>query len=717
MSGTITKNLKLKAVLDDQAFRKQLQDLKKELGSVEMGGAAGSVGFDRSSKLLADAAQALRQVADSFKKSGGASPFGTASMKSAGGKKNIENISEEITKNTTNKIKTFFDAERAKYVNVKPGQSYDSEMGKVFRRDMDHETAKAVFKEKQSRKEQEKSQKSAEKEAKILAREKEQQRRKDVSSAKDLAAALGSRTGIGLPMARQMADIAGNASPGLFGKIGSGMRGAGAAAGKFLGSTAGLATVGVGAAAALGIMGFMNNMGRSREFRAQEARQNQELGTAAMQGRGLEGMLLKQSRGDVRGLEKGLSATGGFLSSFNPFSENFATNPFRAASSRVRQRQEGAQEAALAETEQARAALQGAKQMRQMRVASMRGTGFMPAYMSSLQDIGADQGFSGEETLQQFAGGKQFLGRDIGDLLPSLQKRMQMTGMGVEDQAAAIETLMSSRKGTSSGFAANQSFELLKKAVAAGLDVSKSGKFLQTTADFISSTQGLGQLDSDSIAQKLIDSAAGFAGGGPITSANLSQAAQLQEILSKESISQSGLSGLGNVQGIVDALGPNMNTDQFFGALRLGDNATLEDAMKAMPGIDEETAKKVLGNKKGNLDRSLDMLGIKDSGLGTFLASTERGMTAEQQLGASAAARFKATGPTAATDALLEGGIPRGVDMNSLVSDFKIQQEAFNKGVGLMATEAASAATILKKFREELDMSTAILESRTRNKK
>ena len=48
MAGTITKNLKLKAVLDDQAFRKQIQELKKELGNMDVGGGGAGGGFDRS---------------------------------------------------------------------------------------------------------------------------------------------------------------------------------------------------------------------------------------------------------------------------------------------------------------------------------------------------------------------------------------------------------------------------------------------------------------------------------------------------------------------------------------------------------------------------------------------------------------------------------------------------------------------------------------------
>lgn len=697
MAGTITKNLKLKAVLDDQAFRKQLQELKKELGNVEMGSTGGAAGFDRSAKLINEAAQALRQAAENFKKSGGTSGVGGTSAR----KRDVEIIVDSVTKNTSNKIKQFFDVERSRYINLKPGQTYDQEMGKTFRRDMDHEKAKAIFKEREQKKEQERGDralvKSSAKEAKIKADE----LKKNLSTAKDVMAAMLSKTGMGLPMARQVSQAMSSMAPDTTAGMGSMIRGMGPGLGMAAGITA---------LAGLVVHGIMNNAQRSREYRMGAARESQEVGTSLLEGKGLEGVMLSRSRGDVGAVEGSLAAGFGALNVLNPFSKNFATNPIEAGRQAIREREEGAQQAALAETELARSALSKAKSLRQPRMQAMRGGAVNETQLDTLQMVGALSGFSQEETLNQINASKQFLGKDAASNLPTMQRRMNMTGISVEDQAAVAETFMGARKGTGSGAALTQSFETIRKGVAAGLDVSKSGQFLKLTADYIRSNQGLGQVDTEDIAQRLADAASGFAGGGPVTQTSLQQAAQLQDILTKESTAESGFAGIGNIKALQDIYGKDLDSGKFMAGMNISANATPEDVMKIMGGTKEQ-AQALLEAKKNVEQSGLRAAGVDpNSALGIALASKDRGVTSEQQLGALSAQGFKAQRPTEATTALIEAGDQQSRDRQSLVSDFKVQQEAFNKGVNLMGLEANNAATLLKIFSDQLQKSVGKFE-------
>lgn len=731
MAGTITKNLKLKAVLDDQAFRKQIQELKKELGNVDVGGGGtGAAGFDRSAKSLSEAAQALRAVVDNLRKGGGTGGGGRGVGSTAARTKDIQTITDEVTKNTSNRIRQYFDAERGKYINLKPGQSYDKEMGRTFRRDMDHEKTKAVFKEREQKKEQDKSQRQAEKEARNEARRKEMERKKDIGVAKDIAAAFGSRTGIGLPMARQAADIAGNAAPGLFQRAGGAVRGIGAGVGRLMASPVGMGlgiAGGVAAAGLIGINAFNSYQTNQRQLRTLEAQAAQGSFRSVLAGEGTKGLIEQGGRAEggtgFKGFAAGVSQTMSDIFSLELTKaitgQSYKTGKLEAGSAEAETRQE--------ETGLAQDALRRSREMRRTRMDAMRGGAANGQQLNAVQMMGALQGFSGEESLQQFLEARQSLGNEAAITLRGLQRRMNMTGIGVGEQAQAMEMFMGAQRGTTSGQAFTRSFDVLKRGVAAGLDVSKSGKFLQTTADFIRSQQGLGQIDVDQVSERLARSAAGF-GGGSVTDTSLRQAAQLQEMLTRESTSKEGFSGLGNIQNILDVVGNQANAGGLMMALQnTSANATEGDIQEILTrggfkGDAAVAAKQIAAGKQNTLQRGLSNLGTgpEAEALKLALGGQEAGITTEQFLGRERGQAGVLGMTLDEAGAKIEGAAPAGPEVDSLVQDFKTQNAAFVTGMQLMTSETARLRTAFGDFLKTLEQSRSKLEqytdATTRNK-
>lgn len=711
MAKTISKNLKLVALLDDQQLKRQIQALKKELGNVDIGGSGGLQNFNKSIKDLNDAANSLKQAVSELKR---VSP-GSATGRSIGQTQNdrmIRQITAEVTRNNSRRNQQYFDAERGKYVNLGPGDIFDKSMNKRFKSDMHHEAAKEAFKERSQKKEQEKDQRFAEKEAKRLAQMKEMERRKDINAAKDTAAAFLSRTGIGLPMARQVSGAMGSTAPGLMGSIGGFLRGAGTGIGGALRTPlgAGLGIAGAGAAA-LGY-GYLRTQESARMFRQSAARENQEYGLAALQGRGLEGALLQSSRGNLGGLETGLRGFTGFLGAFNPFGDSFSPfSPLQAAKANIRRFQEQEQGAALSETELARGALGISRGLRGSRLSNLRGGGITGAGLTSLQAAGVERGFGLEETNAQFGAARGVLGnRGAASLLSRMQNIFNLTGTGIEEQAGATSVFAGSRRGGTYGAGMMQTVETLKKGVAAGLDVSRAGKFLQTTAEFITSTQGLGNVDASGISTMLAQSARGFAGGGDITDTALKQAQTLQQQLLSESSSTSGIAGIGNLAGLMQAV-PGLSMEQLLAGSNISSNATTEDIMEIM-GINKDQAAAVQNAKKNAMGIGLDTAGVSGP-LRNFLLANETGMTGEQALGRQRAQGFSGGLDLQAASKQIAGSAPYGAEMSSTVVELRNTQSAFVEGMQLMNSETSKVNQNLNEFNRSLKESTNILRNLT----
>lgn len=279
-------------------------------------------------------------------------------------------------------------------------------------------------------------------------------------------------------------------------------------------------------------------------------------------------------------------------------------------------------------------AFQRAREISGSRRSALRGGMVAPSTLDRLNFGGANRGFSPEETMQQFMQSREFMGNSASaQTLGGFQRLMNTTGTGVGMQAQAAE-LFGGATGTGMRSGAAQQEAILKKGVAAGLDVSKSGQFLRETMNFVQSTAGFGKVDLSSASERLARSAAGFAGGGEVSQLNLQQARQLQETMRTESFSRGGISGLGNISGVQEALGGKASTGQFLSAMSLSSNASVQDIMQSLQ-VDEATAKKIKASKeKGALQSGLDLLAPGDQALQLGLGAMERGISTEQQLGA-----------------------------------------------------------------------------------
>lgn len=710
MAKNITKNLKLKAILEDQKLKKQLQELKKELGGFEIGGST-LRDFDKSTKMLNEAANSLKQAMQELKRGsaaigsgGGVRKSPTNSQQQSERKREIREIVSEVTKNSSGKSQSYFDPTRGRYVNLGKGEVYDQEMGKKFKKEMHHEAAKFQFREKEEEKQRKKSEQAAKKRLKEEAKAKELERRKDVNAAKDFITAIGSRTGMGLPMARQMSQSIGSIAPGAVGAAGKALRGVGA----FLGTGTGMALSGAaGLAAAPLLIGGIGNsyLNQTRQMRSMRA-QHENMGTIQMlQGQGLQGLLedaaRKQGSTGFSGFAGGVSQFADDLISFSPARWGRSISSFWGAENSSYNQgkiQAGASEAEAVQEEQrlANSALGLSKNLRGIRLSNMRG-GIGGETINALQQLGVEEGFGLEETNRQLAAAKSVMGSYGATHLPLMQQMLQRTGTSIEDQAIAADTLTGAKRGASYAESMMKNVEILKRGVAAGLDFSKSGKFLKTTADFVQSSMGLGEVNIDAIAKRLSDTASGFAGGGPVTEANLRQAQTLQGQITSESTSMSSFAGIGNIMGIQEALGPNMSPEQFLAASSLSSNATLEDAMK-ITGGDKEAAKRLLEAKTGNLGRGLSAVTDNELLQGYFGAQAT-GQNFEQFQGRLKAQQGKAGDFNQSN---LDQGRPLGKELDSSVVEFRTQQKAFVSGMEIMATETSRVNNNLNEFSKKL---------------
>lgn len=203
-------------------------------------------------------------------------------------------------------------------------------------------------------------------------------------------------------------------------------------------------------------------------------------------------------------------------------------------------------------------AYQRARQVSPLRRQAMRGGGLPfggTASLNILQNAGAQEGFAPEETMQQFLQSRQFLGnRGTSRNLRRMQDMFNVTGVQVGAQAESAELFAGAGR-TGFGQGVTQTIDVLKKGVSAGLDISRSGKFLQTTAEFVRRNTGFAQLDVDKITESLARTASGFAGDGEVTGVQLQQAARLQELTRGASGQMGGLAGGANFQNIMQATG------------------------------------------------------------------------------------------------------------------------------------------------------------------
>jgi len=105
------------------------------------------------------------------------------------------------------------------------------------------------------------------------------------------------------------------------------------------------------------------------------------------------------------------------------------------------------------------------------------------------------------------------------------------------------------------------------------------------------------------------------------------------------------------------------------------------------------------------------MAGIDESSpLGLGLAAEERGITTEQQLGATRAMRGT-IGDVSQVN--LDQGRNLGKELDSSVVEFRTQQKAFVAGMEVMATETSRVNANLNTFTKKLEDAVTALERYT----
>lgn len=382
-----------------------------------------------------------------------------------------------------------------------------------------------------------------------------------------------------------------------------------------------------------------------------------------------------------------------------------------------------AEEEAKTRREQVQPILQAvarAQALAPQRLELMRGGGVTTAGANALQGAGAGMGFTPEETIQQALQARQFLGnRNIG-LLSGFQQMKNITGADVGLQAQTAELFAGAgRQSMAAG--ATQTIEVLKKGVAAGMDVSKSSQFLKTTADYIQATTGFGRVDVSQIADRMASLAQGFAGGGEVTQTTLEQARSLQEMMRSESVATGGIAGLGNIVGIQNAFqqtGQQLDTGGLLALQNLSANASKQDVQEVLskmgvaPDAMEDLTNRIMQVKQGAAQVGLEAAGLGGGSLlGTALLGRERGITTEQQMGAERALSFKGTGVDA--DKVMQAAatqVSNQVEYQKAVADSAVAQKQVIAGLGEFGRITEATTKGLAEFNRVLTEASKKLE-------
>ncbi len=327
------------------------------------------------------------------------------------------------------------------------------------------------------------------------------------------------------------------------------------------------------------------------------------------------------------------------------------------------------------------------------RLQAMRGGGVSSAQLTGLQGMGAAEGITTQDTLNQFTGLRGQIGNAGAQAaLPDLQRMMTATGADIGTQGQFLETLMAGGgQGVQGGVAQQQ--RILEQAFARGLDTSKTSMFLKTTNEFVQQNMGLGRINTEEIANKLSRLSEAFAEGGEVTPTTLRQSRELMQMQQQESTSMQGMAGLGNIAAVMGA----MEDPQFaqFGAggfLALSKLAQDDDVESALDTLEKQAQNEGMNFDRKEAKKSLNRLQerkgqaiIEGSELASggnaliasFLVSQERGQTFGQA--ARGMQRTRQAGEQRTLERL--GFEPTGQDLTGGVSGMPTEEEALMAGM------------------------------------
>lgn len=649
----IKKNLIVQAKLQDEALKKQIQKLKKSLGE----------GVTLQGQDLTAFKKTFQDVAKSFSEEIKKALKQTGTMGGPTGGKTPSVMA------VNNQAWSEFDRDRARAFSQQQ-KLREKEEKQRLQKEIQFEQNKEMLRDRRLKNRQKESMRH---ESRILELREQRMARIRRNEQLDKTATVRGLTGMGMSpsRARDIRERLGGAGGGMFGRGGFFGRG-----GAMLGAlgTAGMMTGAViGGSAAIS-----GSFGAVRQGQILRARQAQELGTMGIQGGGagaLESLVRQRGRA---GTSKFNQIASGVLGFYKGLPSGSPLEGIRGGFAQAREEQ------AAVESQKVKPltnALNYTRSIRGGRLEAMRGGGISPELLNAVQGAGTQQGFAPEESLQQFIQARQFVGnKPSAGGLEQMQSLYNRTGVGIEQQAQTAETFLGGSRGQveTMGGGINRLEKTLKKGVAAGLDASKSGQFLKTTADYVSQTAGLGQVDLEAIENNFRDFTRNFAGGGQATQMDLRRAAQLGQTVKSESVSAQGAAGIGNIVGVQEALGENATTGQFLAALNLSSDATIEDMIAA--GLSPEQAKRLKKTKGTNQSKGLETMGISPkSSLGLAIGAEERGQTVEQQLGALKGQFGGIEGPA---QVALPEGVRGSEEFRAAIQEAIGRQTQFVEGVG-----------------------------------
>jgi len=301
-------------------------------------------------------------------------------------------------------------------------------------------------------------------------------------------------------------------------------------------------------------------------------------------------------------------------------------------------------EANVEQTRTLQAMMDEARRVSPLRQQAMAGGNLPTDVLNDIQSVGAKStGYRPEETLQHLLTARGILGnKGAAGALQNLQEQQRFYGVDVGTGAKSIEALAGAG-GTTRSNATAQQVEVLKKGVAAGLDVSKSGRFLQTTAQYLQESAGFGRVNTGAVTDRMAGFAKGF-GGGEVTDASLQQAKSLTDLVKQESTATGGIAGAGNITAIQDTFrkfGAELDTGTMGALMNLSSDATEEDVKKILANTKRKgggqadiagMTKDIMEGKTGGIEAMMDKMGIQDPNLRRMLASGERSIRTEEQI-------------------------------------------------------------------------------------
>lgn len=255
--------------------------------------------------------------------------------------------------------------------------------------------------------------------------------------------------------------------------------------------------------------------------------------------------------------------------------------------------------------------------------------------LNMVERQGVGFGFSPEESIQQYQQLQGILGNEGAASSLNTARRLNLaTGADIGSTGQMVQSLVG---GNRQGYGANiaQTESIVARAMANGLDRSKTSKFLQETSSVIQSATLFSKIDTENVSNRYMQLANAF-GEGKIDDTSMRQARAAMDLQQQGSFATQGIQGLGNYFSFQKTFGDTKMSGVDMRALMgLSQNATLEDAMKALspeaaaqPGM-QDKVKQFLASKPNTLQEAEKVLGPQ---LARTIFAEEKGMATEQAI-------------------------------------------------------------------------------------